>query len=60
VLPDGKVIRTGAKTIKSVVGYDLTRLFIGSGGMLGVVTKVILKLVPRPQIYKKIYIISYF
>jgi len=53
VLPDGKVIRTGAKTIKSVVGYDLTRLFIGSGGMLGVVTKVILKLVPRPQIYKK-------
>ena len=57
VLSDGKVIRTGAKTIKFVVGYDLTRLFIGSEGTLGIITKAILKLVPRPQTYKNILVI---
>ncbi|MBW1973915.1 MAG: FAD-binding protein, partial [Deltaproteobacteria bacterium] len=49
VLPTGEIIKTGAKTMKDVVGYDLTRLFVGSEGTLGVVTKIILKLIPLPE-----------
>jgi len=49
VLPDGAVITTGSKTVKSVSGYDLTSLFVGSEGTLGVITKAILKVIPRPQ-----------
>ena len=49
VLPDGKIINTGVRTAKGVVGYDLTRLFIGSEGTLGVITKIILRLVARPE-----------
>jgi glycolate oxidase len=49
VLPTGEVIRTGARTLKSVAGYDLTRLIIGSEGTLGVVTQIILRLVPLPE-----------
>ncbi|MDH5510755.1 MAG: FAD-binding protein [Nitrospinota bacterium] len=48
VLPDGSVINTGAKTIKSVVGYDLTRLMVGSEGTLGIATKIRLRLIPKP------------
>ena len=48
VLPDGRVIMTGGKTYKNVVGYDLTRLIIGSEGTLCVVTKIFLKVVPLP------------
>mgnify|MGYP005839452677 FL=1 len=48
VLPTGEIIVTGARTIKSVVGYDLTRLFLGSEGTLGVITRIILRLVPQP------------
>ncbi|MDH4322235.1 MAG: FAD-binding protein [Desulfobulbaceae bacterium] len=48
VLPDGKIINTGVRTAKGVVGYDLTRLFVGSEGTLGVVTKIILRLVAAP------------
>ena len=48
VLPTGEIIVTGARTIKSVVGYDLTRLLLGSEGTLGVITKIILRLVPQP------------
>lgn len=49
VLADGDIIRTGGKTLKGVVGYDLTRLLIGSEGTLAVVTGITLKLIPKPQ-----------
>ncbi|MEJ2639861.1 MAG: FAD-linked oxidase C-terminal domain-containing protein [Desulfosarcinaceae bacterium] len=49
VLPTGKVIQTGSKCIKDVVGYDLTNLFVGSEGTLGIITKAILKLLPKPE-----------
>lgn len=49
VLPSGELIVTGGKTLKGVVGYDLTRLMVGSEGTLGIVTKAILKLIPKPE-----------
>jgi glycolate oxidase len=49
VLPTGEVIRTGGRTVKSVAGYDLTRLFIGSEGTLGIATEIIVRLLPLPQ-----------
>lgn len=48
VLPDGEVLRTGGKAIKNVVGYDLTSLFVGSEGTLGVITEALLKLITKP------------
>lgn len=52
VLPTGAVIRTGGETVKGVVGYDLTKLLCGSEGTLGVITKIILKLLPLPEAKK--------
>jgi glycolate oxidase len=49
VLPDGRVINTGVKTAKGVVGYDLTGLLVGSEGTLAVITKILLKLLPLPK-----------
>jgi glycolate oxidase len=49
VLPDGRVIATGGMTYKGVVGYDLTRLLVGSEGTLAIVTKIILKILPMPE-----------
>jgi glycolate oxidase len=49
VTPGGEVIRMGARTVKNVAGYDVTRLMVGSEGTLGIVTGAILKLLPRPH-----------
>src|SRR5215216_649256 len=48
VLPDGEVSRLGNKCVKDVAGYSLKDLFIGSEGTLGIITEVLLKLLPRP------------
>ena len=48
VLPTGEVIDTGSKAVKNVVGYDLTQLLVGSEGTLAIITKVTLRLVPKP------------
>ena len=47
-LPTGEIIRTGGKTVKNVVGYDLTQLLVGSEGTLAVITEITLRLLPRP------------
>ncbi len=49
VLATGEIIRTGAKVLKNSTGYNLTQLMVGSEGTLGVITKVIFKLIPYPK-----------
>jgi glycolate oxidase len=51
VLPTGEVIHTGGKTVKNVVGYDLTQLLVGSEGTLAITTAIILRLIPKPPAY---------
>jgi len=48
VLPTGEVIWTGANTLKYASGYNLTQLLIGSEGTLGIITKIVVKLIPKP------------
>jgi glycolate oxidase len=48
VLPDGRVVRLGNKCVKDVAGYSLKDLFVGSEGTLGIMTEVLLKVLPRP------------
>ena len=50
VLPTGEVVETGGKVVKNVVGYDLTHLLVGSEGTLAIITKIVLRLVPRPPV----------
>ncbi|MDB4691745.1 FAD-binding protein [Verrucomicrobia bacterium] len=52
VLPDGEICWMGNKCVKDVAGYSLKDLFIGSEGTLGVITKVLLRLIPQPQAKK--------
>lgn len=49
VLPTGEIIWTGANVLKNSTGYDLTSLMIGSEGTLGVITKIVFRLIPLPQ-----------
>jgi glycolate oxidase len=49
VLASGRVMRTGGKTIKNVTGYNLTQLFCGSEGTLGLITEITVKLIPLPE-----------
>jgi len=58
VLPTGEVIRTGGKLAKDVAGYDLTRLYVGSEGTLGIITEATLKLIPKPK-YKQTMLALY-
>lgn len=48
VLPNGEVIWTGANVLKNATGYNLTQLIVGSEGTLGVITKIVLRLIPHP------------
>ncbi len=52
VLPTGEIIETGVRTMKGVVGYDLTKLFVGSEGTLGIITRITLRLIPLPEARK--------
>lgn len=49
VLPNGEIVWTGANTLKNSTGYNLTQLFVGSEGTLGIITKIVLKLLPFPK-----------
>src|SRR6202008_630804 len=49
VLPNGEIIWTGANVLKNATGYNLTQLVVGSEGTLGVVTKIVLRLIPLPK-----------
>lgn len=48
VLPTGEIVRTGGKSVKNVVGYDLTQLLVGSEGTLAIITEITLRLIPKP------------
>jgi glycolate oxidase len=58
VLADGVVIRTGGRTVKDVLGYDLTQLFVGSEGTLGIITEATLRLLPMPA--PKLTMLAFF
>ena len=52
VIPTGEILYTGGKTLKNVTGYDMTKLFTGCEGTLGIITKIIVKLIPLPEAKK--------
>ena len=58
VLPNGQIIWTGANVLKNSTGYNLTQLMIGSEGTLGIVTKIVLKLIPYPD-KKKLMLVPF-
>jgi len=57
VTPTGDVITTGGPTMKGVVGYDLTKLLCGSEGTLGVITRIVIKLLPLPEAKKTMLVL---
>lgn len=59
VLPNGEIIWTGANTLKNSTGYNLTQLMVGSEGTLGIVTKIVLKLLPQNQ-YNVLMLVPFF
>jgi glycolate oxidase len=59
VLADGRVIQTGGRTVKNVAGYDLTRLFVGSEGTLGIITAATLRLRPKPAVEPVTFVASF-
>jgi glycolate oxidase len=54
ITPQGEIIQTGGRTVKNVTGYDLTKLIVGSEGTLGIITKAILRLIPKPPASKTV------
>jgi glycolate oxidase len=48
VLPTGEILHTGSKAVKNVVGYDVTQLLVGSEGTLAIITKITVRLIPKP------------
>lgn len=57
VTPQGDIIRTGGQTMKGVVGYDLTKLMVGCEGTLGIITKIVIKLLPLPEAKKTMLVL---
>ncbi len=57
VTPIGDVITTGGPTMKGVVGYDLTKLLCGSEGTLGIITRIVIKLLPLPEAKKTMLVL---
>lgn len=58
VSPTGEILNSGARVIKNVTGYNLTQLIVGSEGTLGVITKIIFKLIPKPK-HKKVLLAAF-
>ncbi len=58
VLPTGEPIQTGGRVLKNVTGYNLTQLFVGSEGTLGIITKMTLRLIPLPK-YRKVMLVAF-
>ena len=59
VLPNGEIIWTGANTLKNSTGYNLTQLMVGSEGTLGIITKIVMKLLPANQ-YNILMLVPFF
>lgn len=59
VLPTGEIVWTGANTLKNSTGYNLTQLMVGSEGTLGIITKVVFKLIPFPR-YNLLMLVPFF
>ncbi|MGE5811050.1 MAG: FAD-linked oxidase C-terminal domain-containing protein, partial [Ignavibacteria bacterium] len=58
VLPDGELLKTGGKNMKDAAGYNLRDFIVGSEGTLGIITKILLKLIPKPLNF--VTILAYF
>ena len=59
VLPNGEIIWTGANTLKNTTGYNLTQLMVGSEGTLGIITKIVMKLIPK-NAYNVLMLVPFF